>query len=254
MENKNYLEFANSWQMFTLSAVVITFVIIQSILFYKRAYNRGLDIGINKVDLKRITKSAGIFAIVPALPILIFLLMLSPSLGKFFPWLRLSVIGSGVYENMVANQVATNLGAPGFEGLTMDDFMIVMLTMTFAIVGGLTASIFFLKPLSKKIVSLEQSTNGFGPHLVPAMFIGLVVSMAYPYLLPKINHETDTFNINLVSALVVIIGGLSFLALNYFSKKYNSRALSEFAFPVSILIGMAAAIVLTQLGLGMVQL
>lgn len=250
MENKNYLEFANSWGMFILCAIVIAFVILQSILFYKRAYHRGLEIGIPKKDLRRITRSSGIFAIVPALPILIFLLMLSPALGKFFPWLRLSVIGSGIYENLVANQVTTALGAPNFEGLTMEGFIIIMFTMTFAILGGIFASIFFLKPLSKKIGKMEEDTGGFGPHLVPAMFIGLISAMAFPYFLPKLSALSGKYELNIISALVVLVGALSFIMLNHFSKKLESRVLSEFAFPLAIVIGMVAAVLLNQLGVG----
>lgn len=254
MKYENYLDFANSWGMFIICAIVILFVILQSILFYKRAYDRGVEIGIPKEDLKRVTKSSGIFAIVPALPILIFLLMLSPGIGKFFPWLRLSVVGSGVYENMVANQVATAVGATNFEGLEMEGFIIMMFTMTFAILGGIFCSIFFLKPLSKQIDKMEKDTDGFGPHLVPAMFVGLIVALGIPYFLPKIGATTGKYELNLVSAIVVLVGAVAFLGLTKLSQKKESRTIAEFAFPLAIVIGMIAAVLLSQLGMGVLVL
>ncbi|WP_423363086.1 DUF5058 family protein [Mycoplasma sp. P36-A1] len=254
MKYENYLDFANSWGLFIICAIVILFVILQSILFYKKAYSRGLEIGIDKNDLKRITKSSGIFAIVPALPILIFLLMLSPGLGKFFPWLRLSVVGSGMYENMVANQVASALGAPNFDGLDTNGFIIMMFTMTIAICSGIFSSVFFLKPMSKKLTKMENDTNSFGPHLVPAMFVGLLVALGGPYFLPKIAAATGKYEINILSAIVVLISAATFLALTSFAKKKESRTLSEFAFPLAIVVGMIAAIILSQFGIGVVIL
>lgn len=250
MKYENYLDFANSGWMFILCAVVILFVIIQSVLFYQRAYKRGTEIGIPKKDLNRVTKSSSIFAIIPALPILIFLLLLSPGLGKFFPWLRLSVVGSGAYENMIANQVATALGATNFEGLEMEGFIIIMLTMTVSILAGIFCSVFFLKPLSTKINQLENDKDSFGPHLVPSMFIGLVVALGIPYLLPRISALSGKYELNLVSAIVTLVGAFSFLGLNVLSKKTESRTLAEFAFPLAIIIGMVVAIILNQFGVG----
>ena len=42
-----------------------------------------------------------------------------PVLGKFFAWLRLSVIGSASYETLAANMAVTSLG---FESLGSADF------------------------------------------------------------------------------------------------------------------------------------
>ena len=45
-------------------------------------------------------------------------LLLVPSLGRYFPWLRLSVVGSAAYETMVANMAAEALG---LESITVPD-------------------------------------------------------------------------------------------------------------------------------------
>ena len=42
----------------------------------------------------KVVKSSALFSVVPSLPIIISYMILMPVLGKFFAWLRLSVIGS----------------------------------------------------------------------------------------------------------------------------------------------------------------
>lgn len=254
----NYLEFANSYTMLLLCAIPITFVTIQAILFFRKAYKRGIEIGMTKSDLNRVVRNSGIFTIVPALPILIFLVILAPSLGAFFPWLRLSVIGSGVYENIVANATLTGLGLSSFAELDLQGFILMMLTMTVSITAGVLGTIFFLKPYSKKLHTLEDKKGGFGEHLIPSIFVGLVVAIGAPYFIPKNVVDVTTQQTNLVLQLIPIlafIGGfLSIIVLTTISKKTKNRALGEFAFPISILIGMFIAIVFTQLGVGAITL
>jgi hypothetical protein len=107
---KEHLAIANSNIMLLLCSVTILVVLIQPIIFMKIAWKRGKNVGLTSDEMKTATKSSSIFAIIPSLPIIISYLMLVPALGKFFPWLRLSVVGSATYETMAANMAAEAFG------------------------------------------------------------------------------------------------------------------------------------------------
>ncbi len=88
-----------------------------------------------KEELKKVVVSSSIFSIVPSLPIFISYMLLVPALGKYFPWLRLSVIGSASYETMSADMAAKAYGYSGISSanFTSDVFAAITWTVTFGI-------------------------------------------------------------------------------------------------------------------------
>ncbi|NLD18615.1 MAG: DUF5058 family protein [Tissierellia bacterium] len=74
----DHLLVANSPLMLILCATVIVYVCVQSILFMKRAWNRGQEIGMEDKVMKSTILSSALFSIIPSIPILIILLMLMP--------------------------------------------------------------------------------------------------------------------------------------------------------------------------------
>lgn len=116
---KEHLTIANSPLMFVLCSIVILFVVVQAVLFMRRAWKHGTEIGLDKGIMKSTVTGSALFSIVPSIPILIILVMLMSVLGNYFPWLRLSVIGSSSYENVAANIAARSFGLLSYtdEGL-----------------------------------------------------------------------------------------------------------------------------------------
>ena len=84
----------NSPVLFVLVAVVIAFVLAQSVFFLVRAVKRAKAMGMDSGIIKRTIKKAAVFSVAPAISIFIGVITLSFSLGIPLPWLRLSVIGS----------------------------------------------------------------------------------------------------------------------------------------------------------------
>lgn len=64
------------------------------------------------------------------------MLALSQALGRYFPWVRLSVVGSAAYEGMAADLAAQSMGLQGFADpeMTPNIFIIIMLVMTIGII------------------------------------------------------------------------------------------------------------------------
>lgn len=236
----NYLEVANSPLMFLLCFIVIAIVVVQAFLFLRAAFRRGKELGMEPKLMKKAMANAAVFSVIPSLPIIIMLMVLSVPLGKYFPWLRLSVVGSAVYESMAADAVAKSFGLAGMTdpGFTLPIFTTAMWVMTIGIVWGIIFNIFFMKSLDRFSKKAKESNNAFVPIFSAALFLGMMSIMSAPYI---VNTERLTGIVAFLAAAVAAMG------CNSVAKATNIRAIGEFSLPISLLIGMAAAIVFTQI-------
>jgi len=236
----NYLEVANSPLMFVLCLLVITVVVIQAVLFIRTAWKRGLELGLEKGLMKKAMTNAVIFSVIPSLPIIIMLMVLSVPLGEYFPWLRLSVVGSALYESMAADAVAKNYGLAGITdpGFNLSIFTVALWVMTIGIIWGIVFNIFFMKHLDRFSKKAKASNNTFVPVFSAALFLGMLSIMSAPYVVNVAN---------LTGIVSFVIASAASLGCNFVAKQTSIRAVSEFSLPISLLIGMAAAIIYSQL-------
>jgi hypothetical protein len=236
----NYLEVANSKLMFVLCAMVVVFVLLQAVLFIKAAWKRGLELGIESSTMKKAMTNAALFSIVPSLPIVVMLTVLSVNLGQYFPWLRLSVVGSAAYESMAADMAAKASGLSGFADPRFDltIFTTAMWVMSVGIIWGIVFNIFFMKSLDKFSKKAKESNSRFIPILSSALFIGMLALMSAPYIT---NRQNVTAIVSFLSAAVAV------LVCGKVAKATNVRAIDEFSLPISLIVGMAAAVVYTNI-------
>ncbi|MDR2869727.1 MAG: DUF5058 family protein [Deferribacteraceae bacterium] len=235
----NYLEVANSPLMFALCGIVIAVVVVQAILFLRTALRRGKELGMEPALMKKAMTNAAIFSVIPSLPIIIMLMVLSVPLGEYFPWLRLSVVGSALYESMAADAVAKSFNLSGITdpGFTLPIFTTAMWVMTIGIVWGIIFNIFFMKSLDKFSKKAKESNNAFVPIFSAALFLGMMSIISTPYMV-----NTDRV-VGIISFVCAAIGAMTCGSV---AKATGIRAISEFSLPISLLIGMAAAVVFTQ--------
>ncbi len=227
----NYSFVSNSSIMFILIAIAISFALVQCGIFFRMAYKRALELGFTKEDVIKVVKSSAIFSVVPSLPIILSYMILLPALGRYFPWLRLSVIGSAVYETMVANMAVT---AYGYESLaqanfTPDVYGAILWVATLGIMlSGMT--VFLLKPYDKKMKELTAKEGGMGNLIGPIMFLGLMATFSAPYLIQVTN---------IVTMSTIIVSALAMFVLEKIADK--TPWLKEFTFSLSMIAGMIAA-------------
>jgi len=155
---KDYLEVANSPLMFILCAIVILYVLVQAVLFMRRAWKHGLEVGMDSKTMKSTITSSMLFSVVPSIPILIILVMLMSVLGNYFPWLRLSVIGSSSYENVAANIAARSFGLMSYtdEGFNLSIFISVMWAMSICILYEPLLVLFGRKSMDKGMAKIRE--------------------------------------------------------------------------------------------------
>ena len=231
----SYMDIANSGTMFFLCAVPIAVVIIMAVVMMRIAWKEGENVGFSKEDMKEIIRSSAVFSIVPSLSVLLMLTALTFMLGKYFPWLRLSVIGSGIYETMAANMTMGFFGIDEAASMTPSIFLGVMLAMTIGILTGPILNTFFNKTYNRIIKGNGEKERPFVPFLITAMFIGIVVEWIVPYV-------CDTGSpLSMVAAIVGLVSMIGFLLIE---KKHPK--MSNWSMSLAMICGMVAAIIAAQ--------
>lgn len=224
-----HMDLANSPAMAILCAATILIVLLQPFLFARLAVKRGRELEMTTSEMKEAARSSAIFSVIPSLPIVVSYLMLVPLLGRYFPWLRLSVVGSAAYETMVADMAAQSFGMESMaaETIPLDTFLAILFVVSIGILGGNIFNFFFLKTYDKGVQKVKNMNAALVPIITGGMFLGMYGSLATPYLT----------NVSNVPGIVSLgSAGVCALLLNKVSK--NHPRLKEFAFPLSMLAGM----------------
>lgn len=212
----------NFLPLYIIGAILISYVLFESVVIYRKAYQRGLELGMTKTQLNETTRSSAIFSIVPSLPILIGLVTMIPLFGNVvIPWIRLSVIGSVSYETYAASQIKL---AAGVSSLTenLQVYSTAIWTMTLSILSGMIILIFFYKQYTNKLEAIKIKDPRWSELLIAALFMGLVGT---------IGAQQITMGGYNTMALFISIAIMAVLAL--ISRKF--KWMEEFALPVSML-------------------
>lgn len=235
--DKLYSFVANSSVMAIFCGLAILVVLVQAVIFFRIAWKQALQLGFTKSDLMKVVKSSAVFSVVPSLPIIISYMILLPALGKFFPWLRLSVIGSATYETLAANMAVTSFGfdSLGSADFSPDVFGSLLWVVTLGVFLS-SMSALLLKRFDVKMKSVTENPNSFGKVIPNIMFLGMMATLSAPYLV-------DIGNFPSVAAIVVSAAVM--IGLNAVGKRHP--ALKEFAFSLSMIAGMASACLVTGL-------
>lgn len=164
------------------------------------------------------------------------MLALSQALGRYFPWVRLSVVGSAAYEGMAADLAAQSMGLQGFADpeMTPNIFIIIMLVMTIGIIWGIVFNIFFMNRLDKfSKKQKEKVAGGFISIFSSALFVALLITLSVPYVA----------NVNNIEAIVAFVSaGVAVLILNKVAEVTKWRPLSDFSLPIAMITGMASVV------------
>ena len=242
----NILSLLNSAPMYAICGGIIAFVAVVCAVFMVRAYRAGLAMGIDRVKLKRAITSSATFSLLPSVGILLGVIALSGSLGTPWPWLRLSVIGALHYETQVAQAAAEQVGMSSLSAaeMTPSGFATIALLMSICIMWGMVLSIFFNKRYLGRLGSGKKSSGGagFGDTAMTAMFIGLVSAYIGSYIGGFVSGG-GLFSGSFMPLIVVFVSGLVMAGFIYLSEKKNLAWVESFSIAGSMLIGMAAAVV-----------
>ena len=249
------LQRLNSPTMYLICGGIILFVAIVCVFFMVRAYRAGLAIGMDKTKMKRTITASATFAVLPSVGILLGVIALSGSLGTPLPWLRLSVIGALHYETQVAVGAAEAIGLSGLNAseMTAQAFTTIALVMSFCIMWGMVFSVFFNKRYLKKLKTPKNANTGapgFGDSAMTAMFIGLVSAYIGSYIGSFVSGGAGgmfSFTGSWLPLAVAVIAGADMAVFIWLAEKKKAAWVESFSIAGSMIIAMAAAVVINGL-------
>lgn len=240
------LEKLNSPVLYAICGGIIAFVALVCVVFLVRAYRVGLQLGMDRAKLRRVIIASATFSVLPSVGILLGVIALAGSLGIPWPWLRLSVIGALHYEAQAAQVAAEQVGMKTLSAaeMTASGFSTIALLMSVCIMWGMLMSIFFNKKYSEKLTTRAGGKGmGFADRAMTAMFIGLVSAYIGSYLGDFISGEgLFTFRGDWMPLLVAAVSALVMGLLTVLAEKKHLDWVENFSTALSMLLGMAAAV------------
>lgn len=255
--------------LFLLAGLLVAVVLGQSIYFLIRALKRSRELGMNQKKIGKTIRTAAIFTIAPAVAIVISIITLSKKLGLPLPWLRLSVVGSMSYETVAASNALQAMGQSlgSSLDLTAQQYVNVLLVMTLSILSGIWLVPLFGKKLLHGMSSLSNRDAKWADIFSNSLFIGMISAFlgfvfcdVYRLWTPEARYVTETVMENgeevkkqvavsatsgLIPVCVMVVSALIMVACGLLMRKPRLKWLSEYALPISLVLGMAAAIPLT---------
>ena len=234
MTKEQILGIKNGTYLYIMGILVAIFVLVQSVIFLRRAWKRGKEIGLAPERMKAAAISSATFSIVPSVPIVLSLLTLAAALGVPYAWTRLTVIGSMIYEVTAAEAVAS----VGNIGTDLSVFVAAMWVMTIGILIGPIFNLVGLKRYQKSIKNLREKDSAWAEILISALFMGLVAALGSKEIAKGGVAMLTLFS----SAVLMIIFGL---IMNLTRAKW----LESFAIPVSVIGALALSVLYVSLGM-----
>ena len=165
----------NSTFLYAVAAVVIVFVLAQSVFFLIRAFKRGKELGISTEKLKKTIISTAVFTLAPALSILIGIITLSKFLGIPLPWIRMSVLGAITYELPAATSTANALGISLSETITDPKiYTAIAWVMTLGILPSLILPPILMKKIQGGMLKMKNKDQKWGDLFMTSLFLGMI--------------------------------------------------------------------------------
>ncbi len=236
--------------LFVLAGVLVAVVLGQSVYFLVKALRRSRELGMDQTKIKKTIKTAAVFTIAPAVSIVISVIALSKSLGLPLPWLRLSVVGSLSYEAIAAENAVSAMGLSlgKIDALSAQQYVNVSLVMTISILVG----IWLVPVIGKKLLggmnSLSKRDAKWAEIFQNAMFIGMIAAFLgfvfcdFSRLWVPGDYSPTS---GLVPVAVMAVSALVMVACGLLMRKPKLKWLSDYALPISLVLGMIAAIPIT---------
>ena len=251
--------------LFLIAGLLVAVVLGQSVYFLIKALRRSKQLGMDQSKLRKTMISAGIFTVAPAVAIVISVMVLSKTLGLPLPWLRLSVVGSMSYETVAATNALSAMGETlGSGDLTAQQYVNVLSVMTISIMLGIWLVPVIGKKLQTGMKSLANRDAKWADTFSNALFIGMIAAfLGFVFCdvsrlwtadesgMVTVVKDGQQLQYTATSGLIpVCVMGVSALVMvicGLLMRKPKLKWLSEYALPISLILGMAAAIPVTAL-------
>lgn len=234
--------------IYAIVAIIILLVIGQSVFFMVKALKRAKQLGIAKEKIKKVIISSAVFTIAPAIAIIISVISLSQSLGIPLPWLRLSVIGSMSYEIVAATNALSGMGITEIgdlvKSITAQQYVTVALVMTISIMVGVILAPIIGKKLQKGMINLEKRDKKWSDIFSNSLFMGMIAAFL-GLVFCDVSGVFVGNTAGLIPVCIFFSSAIIMLLCGLLMKITKWSFISEYALPISMVIGMILAIPFT---------
>lgn len=232
----SFFDVANHWLIYVMVIAGITFVAVFAVISMRKSWKRALEKGYTHAKLMNIVKLTVSATLVPSIAIVIGLFSLVALIGIPWPWWRLSVVGSLVYETMAADSAikAAGLEMTRLAEATARDFVLVMFVMSIGIMGGMFVSPFITKSIHLGSMKMKKGDKRWAALGGSVFFLVILAVFVVPIFL---NWKIA----GLVQMLTFLVSAVITVLLNRLAT--GKRAfLKSFILATSLILAMASSV------------
>ena len=261
--------YVNHPVLFLMAGILVAVVLGQSIYFLVKALRRSRELGMDQRKIVKTIRTAAVFTVAPAVAIVISVMTLSKKLGLPLPWLRLSVVGSMSYETIAASNALTAMGQSlgSAAALSAQQYLNIVLVMTISIMIGIWLVPVIGKKLQGGMAALGNRDAKWADAFSNSLFLGMIAAfLGYVFCdvsrlwNPDARFVTETLIENgeeikqqvavsatsgLIPVCVMAVSAVIMIICGLLMRKPKLKWLSEYALPISLVLGMASAIPIT---------
>ena len=228
----NAMQIANSMPMWIACGVAVVLVIAQAAIFVKKAFEAGPKVGLTKEQMNKAVKSSALTSIGPSIVILSGMLSLLISVGGPMAWMRLSFIGSVMFESIAAGIGTGSVGvALGVDELTPLALTMAVWTMILGSIGWIVFSTFSADKMDKVQKKMSGGNSAMMGLISTGAMIGVFGSMVAQRVVPMNKN-----------ALATVLGAILMYVMMQASKKVP--ALKEWNLTIAIVVAMVIVAVI----------
>lgn len=226
------MEIANSLPMWIACGFAVALVLAQAVIFAVNAYKAGSKVGLTEQQMKGAIKSSAITSIGPSIVILSGMLSLLVSVGAPMAWMRLSFIGSVMFESMAAGFGTASVGVKlGADEMTELAFAMAVWTMILGSIGWIIFATFSAGRMEKVQNKISNGDPAVLAAIAAYAIIGAFCALSSQHLV-KLNKNS----------LACVLGAAIMGVLLTIAEKKKIRWLNEWALTIAILASMAITV------------
>lgn len=230
----------NSPLLYALVAGGIAIVLAICAVFFARGRKRALELGLTSKDFNAAMRGCAVFSVIPSVAVIIGLFSLAPLLGTPWPWFRLSVVGSLQYELMAADLAATGVGYDSLAAFSAANdptsFGTIMFVMSVSIMAGMVCNLFISKKICKTANSFTSKSGAWGALAISCFTIAMMCTFLPAQMVN-----------GLIPLLVVGVSACVTILLTKLAVTKKIRWLNDYIMSFALLLGMASAVIFSNL-------
>ena len=228
------LQIANSFPMWIACGVAVVLVIVQALIFIKKAIDAAPEVGVTKEQVNKAIKSSALTSIGPSIVVLSGMLSLLVTVGGPMAWMRLSFIGSVMFESIAAGIGTGSVGVQlGVDELTPLALTMAVWTMIIGSVGWIIFSTFAADKMDKIQAKLAGSNPAGLTIISSGAIIGVFAAM--------VGQKLVALDKN---ALATVLGGILMFVMMQITKDEKFAKLREWNLTIAILVAMAVTAII----------